>query len=286
MTSPLSKIKFDMTPGKVALITGGSSGIGLATAKLLASSGMQVWLIARRQEQLDAALEEVNAVKQTADQHCGAISADLSDFDQSLNAAVQVEEEVGVPDLLINSAGVTHPGYVQELDIDIFRWMMEVNYFGTVNITRAILIGMLSRGSGYLVNISSMAGFIGAFGYTAYGASKYAIRGFSDAMRAELKPMGIGTSIVFPPDTDTPQLAYEEDLKPFETKYLAGIPNVRTAEEVAQAIIKGIKSGNYLIFPSFDTKLWFKISNIIGAGVYPIMDILINRAQRNNANSK
>lgn len=283
MASPLSKIKFDITPEKIALITGGSSGIGLSTAKLLAAEGMHVWLVARGSDKLEIALDEVNQARINSNQICGTISADVSDWDQALDAVVQVEGNIGTPDLLINSAGVTQPGYVQDQSLDIFQWMMDVNYFGTVHFIRAVLMGMINRGSGYIVNISSMAGFIGAFGYAAYGASKYAVRGLSDVMRAELKPHGIGMSIVFPPDTDTPQLAYEEEYKPYETKYIGGIPNLRSPEEVASSIVKGISRGDYLIFPSLDTKIWYKVANILGAGVYPIMDILVSRAQNNNA---
>ena len=107
-------------------------------------------------------------------------------------AVIQVSEKSGPPDLLVNSAGVAHPGYFQELDLNIFHWMMEVNYFGTVYMTKEVIPSMLKRGSGYIVNISSMAGFVGTFGYTAYGGSKFAVRGFSDVLRAEMKIHGIG----------------------------------------------------------------------------------------------
>ena len=284
MAKPFQKIKFEPLPGSVAVITGGSSGIGLATAKLLAAKGMHIWLVARRENQLNKALEEIRELRIDENQKFGAISADVSNLDQVMETVAALEDQVGTPQLLINSAGVTQPGYVQEHDVDIYRWMMEVNYFGTVHMTRAVLLGMIDRGSGFIVNISSMAGFIGAFGYAAYGASKYAIRGFSDVLRQELKPLDIGISIVFPPDTDTPQLAYENQFKPYETKYLAGIPNARSADEVAEAIIKGISRGDYLIFPSLDTRLWFKINNILGAGVYPIMDLLVANAQRKKNN--
>ena len=281
MASPFKRIKFDIQPGKVALITGGSSGIGLSIAKLLASMGMDVWLVARRKEHLEKASEEIYLSCNDPNQKCNIVSADVSDWDQALDVADRIEEAGGVPDLVINSAGVTHPGYVQDLDIDIFRWMMNVNYFGTVNMSRAVMGGMISRGWGYIVNISSITGFVGVYGYTAYGASKYAVRGYSDTLRAELKPMGIGMSIVFPSDTDTPQLAYENKIKPPETKYLNSLANIRTPEKVAQAVVKGISRGDYLIFPSFDDKLIFKLSNIFGAGVYTIMDYLVYRAQRN-----
>lgn len=286
LAKPLQKIKANLIPGQTALISGGSSGIGLATAKILASKGLHIWIVARREKLLRSAVSEIEKYRENDLQQIGMIPADITDLDQVLETVASVEDTTGCPDLLINSAGVTQPGYVQDHDLDVFKWMMDVNYFGTVNMIRAVLLGMIDRGSGYIVNISSMAGFIGAFGYAAYGASKYAVRGLSDVLRTELKPLDIGISIVFPPDTDTPQLAYENEFKPFETKYLTGIPNERSPDEVAEAIVKGISQGDYLIFPSFDTRLWFKINNLLGAGVYPIMDILVNNARRKKDNQE
>ena len=109
---------------------------------------------------------------------------------------------------------------------------MDINFFGTVNIVRAAIKDFIKRGSGNIVNVSSIAGVIGVFGYTAYGASKYAIRGFSDTLRAEVKPLGINVNIVFPPDTDTPQLAYETQFKPFETKVISGTAGLTSPDKV------------------------------------------------------
>jgi 3-dehydrosphinganine reductase len=261
---------------QIALITGGSSGIGLALAKQLAADGAQTWLIARRRETLEAAQAEVESV---APGRSRIIAADVADYAQASSAVEQVERESGVPDLIINSAGVTQPGYVQDLDLDIFHRMMDINYFGTVNTVKAALPGLLKRGSGHIVNLSSAAGFLGVFGYSAYGASKYAVRGFSDVLRAELKPRGIRVSVVFPPDTDTPQLAYEAPFKPAETKALSGNAAVMSAEAVARAILKGVRRGQYTILPG-DTGVLYRLGNLLGNGVYPIMDMMIASAQR------
>src|SRR4030066_389830 len=237
------KIKAILEPGKIALVTGGSSGIGKAIAGCLASRGMHIWLVAQRKDLLQSAREEVEAHRHNQGQKIGTISADVSDLDQVRRAVKQISEKAGPPDLLINSAGVAHPGYVQELDISIFKWMMEVNYFGTVYITKEILPVMLQRSSGYIVNISSVAGFLGTFGYTAYGASKFAVRGFSDALRAEMKLHGIGVSILFPPDTETAQLEYESHYKPPETKALSGNTKTMSPDVVAHETLKGIERG-------------------------------------------
>ena len=94
-----------------------------------------------------------------------------------------------------------------------------------------------------------MAGFIGTYGYSGYGASKYAVRGFSDVLRAELKPRGVRVSVVYPPDTLTPQLEFEKDLKPAITKELADTAGVMTAEKVASIILRDMQRGRYTILP-------------------------------------
>jgi 3-dehydrosphinganine reductase len=271
-------IKVDLELGKVALVTGGSSGIGKAIACGLAERGMDVWLVAQRKDLLDSARTEVENHRMNQSQMISTVSADVSDLDQVRMVVNQVIKTSGPPDLLVNSAGVAHPGYVQDLDINIFNWMMEVNYFGTVYITKEILPEMLKRGSGYIVNISSVAGFIGTFGYTAYGASKFAVRGFSDALRAEMKLHGIGVSLVFPPDTQTPQFEYESRIKPVETKALAGNTKVMSPNKVAYEILKGIKGGKYMILPGFESKLIYLLNGIFGGGLTYYMDQIVAKA--------
>jgi 3-dehydrosphinganine reductase len=272
----MSKESFN---GRLALITGGSSGIGLALAKALAQEGARVWLVARRKNVLEEALQSF------PNQTAGIFSADVSDFKQAQAAVEDVIGKAGVPDLLINSAGVTYPGYVQDIPVEIFHQMIEINYLGTVHMVKALLPHMIQRGSGHIVNISSAAGFLGVFGYSAYGASKYAVRGFSDVLRAEVKPLGIRVSIVFPPDTDTPQLAYENQFKPFETRELSGNAGVLSADQVARTILDGVKRGKYVITPGMETSVLYRLSGLLGNAVYPIMDSMIAQARRKKPSS-
>ncbi len=268
--------------GKVALVTGGSSGIGLATARGLAAEGADVWLVARDHDRLEAALAQVRSAAQSPEK-CGLFAADVSDADQARAAVAAVTAATGVPDLVVNCAGIAHPGYFQDLDLDIFRRTMDVNFFGTLYVTKAAVPGMIARRSGHIVNVSSIAGFMGVFGYTAYGASKYAVRGFSDVLRAEMKPLGIRVSVVFPPDCDTPQLAYENQFKPSETKALSGNTTCMSPDAVAAAIIRGIKRHHYVIIPGLEGNLLYRFSGLLRGGVYPIMDFMIARAQRKDA---
>jgi 3-dehydrosphinganine reductase len=263
--------------GRVALITGGSSGIGLALAKALVQEGARVWLVARRKN----LLEQVHqSVPFSSNHSTGIFSADVSNIEQAQAAVDTVIREAAVPDLLINSAGETHPGYIQEIPLEIFRQLMDTNYFGTVHMTKALLPHMIKRGSGHIVNISSAAGFLGVFGYSAYGATKYAVRGFSDVLRAEVKPLGIRVSIVFPPDTDTPQLAYENQFKPFETRQISGTAGVLSADQVAKSILDGVRRHKYIITPGMETSVLYRLSGLLGNAVYPIMDSMVAQARR------
>ena len=278
----------NMTPipywnNKIVLITGGSSGIGLAAAKQLAAAGAHIWLIARRRDVLEAALKEVEAARRNTSQLCGFFSADVSDADQARQMVEHVIETAGVPDVIINSAGDTQPGYVEELELDVFERLMQVNYFGTVYVTKALLPEMLKRGSGHIINISSMAGYLGVFGYSAYCATKYAVTGFSEVLRAEMKPHGIHVSVAFPPDTETPQLAYEEPFKPAETKAISGNAKALSAEKVADAILQQAEKGRFLIFPGTDSRLFYLLTNKLPKSlVFALLDQMAASGKKKN----
>lgn len=265
---------------RVALVTGGSSGIGLALARQLAQAGCHVWLLARNDDMLESALAEVMSLRLEDSQRCRVISADVSDPASAAVAVEHVVEEVGVPHLLINSAGVALPGYFHELDLESFHWMMDINYFGTVHMVKAILPGMMARGSGHIVNISSVAGFLGVYGYSAYGASKFAVSGFSDVLRAEVKPYGIRVSIVFPSDVDTPQLAYESQFRPAVTQALISGGPVMPPEVVARIILRGVSRGQHVILPGATAKFLYWLTQAMGNITYPLMDWMIARARR------
>lgn len=269
-----------MEEHRLALITGGSSGIGLALAKALSKEGYSLCLLARDMEKLNQAREAVSALFTEETQLVDIISCDARDYEDLSEKLEAWTKKAGVPDLVINSAGVTYPGYFQDLDIDIFHWLMDVNYFGTLHVIKCLIDDMIKRGSGTIVNISSQASFAGVFGYSAYGPSKYAVRGLTDVLRSEMKPLGIDCHIVFPPDTDTPQLEFEKDLKPDETKALAGASSVLSAEKVAESILAGIKKGKYVIIPGFEGKLIYLLIGLMGDLIYPLVDWMIRSAQK------
>ncbi|MFU8826355.1 MAG: SDR family oxidoreductase [Brevefilum sp.] len=265
---------------KLALITGGSSGIGFALAKALVLQGSDLFLLARRRKHLKDAKKELARYFVREDQQVYLISANVTDYDSLSRILTRWTDRFGPPDLVINSAGVTYPGYFKDLDIDIFHWLMDVNYFGTLHVSKCLLPAMIARRSGTIVNISSQAGFVSIFGYSGYSASKFAVRALTEAMRAELKQYDIHVAIVYPPDTQTPQLEFEAPLKPAETKAIASQSGVLTADQVAESTLKGIEQGKFVILPGFEGKLFYRLVNLLGNFQYPILDWMVVRAQK------
>ena len=184
--------------GKHIFITGGSSGIGLALANLLALEGANITILARREEQLNKAAAEIQGHCADKGQIIRSIAADVADMQTIFPILEEYQKKHGVPDYLFNSAGITYPGEFNKLTPETLRDLINVDYLGTAYVTRALINGMLQRGSGWIVNISSMAGYLGTYGYSGYGAAKFAVRGFSDVLRAELKPQGIRVSSSLP----------------------------------------------------------------------------------------
>jgi NADP-dependent 3-hydroxy acid dehydrogenase YdfG len=170
---------------KTAVITGGSSGIGKALALKLAESGANVFLIARDQQRLGEVLELLRARKVRPEQRFGAFSVDISDAAGVADALEQVKAAADI-DILLNNAGVACCDRIENLTDEQFIRMMQVNYFGMVGVTRALLPHFRQRGRGTIVNVSSLTGAIGIAGYAAYAPSKAAVIAFSECLRNEL----------------------------------------------------------------------------------------------------
>lgn len=234
--------------GRHVAITGGSSGIGLATAEALAAKGADITLIARDLERLGIAREAVEA-RRSGGGSTATVPGDVSTLEGCQAIVGRATDGGAHPiDVLVSCAGVIIPGYFEKMTPEEFEACMD-SWRGCVYMARAAAPAMMTRKSGHIVNVSSVAGFMGIFGYTAYSSAKYAIMGFSEALRSEMLPHGIKVSVVCPPDTDTPGLAYEKSLRPAETDKVAGNIAVVPPAVIAKAIVSGVERGKYLIVP-------------------------------------
>ena len=238
--------------GAHVVVTGGSSGIGEAVAHAAARRGARLTLLARGPDRLDAAARSIRAATPAA--VVGVIAVDVSDRDAVHDALARAADERGDVEVLVCSAGITRPGRLLELDDEVFRSMVEVDYFGTLWPVRAVAPGMAERGHGSIVGVSSAAGLVGVYGYSAYGAAKFAVRGLLESVRTELAPLGVHVGCAFPPDVDTPMLADEEAFKPAETKAIAGSIKSLSAEQVAAAIVAGIDRRRAEIYADAQTR--------------------------------
>lgn len=251
-----------MTRFQHAIVTGGSSGIGKETARLLVRRGASVTLLARRADVLDAARAELVPDCASPSQWVLAVPVDVADRDAVTSAIAHAERAIGPCDLTITSAGIVHPGYFAEVPIDVFEETMRVNYLGTLYAVRAVLPGMRARGRGHVVLVSSGAGIVGIFGYAAYSPSKFALRGLAEVLRAELAQEAVLVSIVNPPDTDTPQLAAENLIKPAEARAIAAGTKTWRAEDVARCILGGVDRNQFAITPGWEMTWLHRVHSV------------------------
>ena len=258
--------------GAHALVTGGSSGIGLATAQLLASRGAAVTVLARDQARLDAA---VSAVGHGARK----VAADVTDRERVVDAIAEAVAARGPIDIVVTSAGASRPGYFTALGDDVFREQMELDYFGTLNVVRALTPSMIERGHGHIVTIASTAALVGVFGFSAYAPAKYAVRGLAETLRPELAPHGIVVACAYPPDTDTPGLAAENEEKPAETAAISAAIAPRQAADVAAAIARGIERDRLVITADVQTAALARAAGLLSPYVRWTMDRTVRKAR-------
>ncbi|MEK6374115.1 MAG: SDR family oxidoreductase [Acidobacteriota bacterium] len=174
---------------QVVWVTGASSGIGEALAVAFSREGAQLVLSARRAEEL----ERVRASCERPDRHV-VLPLDLTDADAVARAA----ERAGRVDVLVHSGGVSQRSLAMQTDLAVERSIMDLNFFGTVALTKAVLPSMIARKSGHIVPVSSVVGYVGTPLRSAYAASKHALHGYFDSLRAEVAKDGIRITIVCP----------------------------------------------------------------------------------------
>lgn len=232
--------------GKTVLVTGASSGIGAATAKAVAREGARVLLIARNRSKLDSVVEEI----EQAGGDARAYEAELSDRKAVARVASQIKSEVGTPDVIVNNAGAGRFFYFEETPVEEFEQMMAAPYFAAVYVTHAFLSDMLDRDSGMIVNINSPIAFCVWPAAAGYAATRWALRGFNDALSAEMRGSGVKVSQVVPGKVSS---SYFENNPGAEEGIPAITKIVRTLrpEDVADAIVKAIRSEKRLLFAPF-----------------------------------
>ena len=220
--------------GKVVLITGASSGFGMDAARLFAYEGCSVVLAARRIDRL----QELAARIQKDGGEALAVPVDVANREEIEIMVDTVLDLYGQIDILFNNAGfgrlAWHENMTAERDIET---QIAVNLLGVIQVSHAVLPGMLKRRSGHIINMASVAGWIAPPTYTIYSASKFGVRGFTDALRREVQPFGVDVSGIYPGPAKTEFGQHTGD-HPMKKSALRRYFRSMTSEEVAERVVE------------------------------------------------
>lgn len=256
---------------KVAVVTGAGSGIGRALAQNLAGRGCRLAI----SDVNESGLAETLASLKGADARSYAL--DVSDRDAIYAHAAQVVEDFGHVNLVINNAGVALSASVREMTDDDFKWIMDIDFWGVAHGTRAFLPHLINSGGGHVVNISSVFGLIGVPKQSAYNAAKFAVRGFTESLRQEMKlenqpvsvscvhPGGIRTNIANAARMGKSENA-EAQRKGFDKIAMT------TPDKAAEIIVKGILKNESRILVGPDAWGIDAINRLLGSAYQPLVE--------------
>jgi NAD(P)-dependent dehydrogenase (short-subunit alcohol dehydrogenase family) len=256
-------------------VTGGGSGIGLRLAEMLAARGAHVALFDLRLA--DEALRRVEAARTRTERRVRGYLADVADAAAIAQAFRQAAEELGPPDLVFNSAGISCPRAFVDISQQDFERVVRVNLFGSRNVAAAAL-PLLQPGS-KLVFVASMAAVAPGYGYTAYGSSKAGVFGFAEALRSELAPRGIDVAVVCPPEVATPLVEWSRTVRPAPTEQLTRFAGSLGLDEACQAILRGILGRSFLVIPGRRANFAYFLSRVLPKRLaHAISDRIVARA--------
>jgi len=236
------------------LITGAGGGIGVALCTELAAEGPRLCLLDRRQESVDPVIREVQDTAEAT----MALSCDITRGDHRQAALREIEKAWGGVDILINLAGVMDFAPFHEEDPAMIQRIMQVNVEAPMQLARAVLPHMIEQGRGRIVNMGSMFGSIAFPCFAAYSASKFALRGFSQALRRELANTGVGVTYISP-------RAVRTAFNPPVVHHMAdqGLMRMDDPAWVARRVVEAIKRGKQEVYLGFPESLFARINAVL-----------------------
>ncbi|KRT78841.1 dehydrogenase [Oryctes borbonicus] len=240
--------------GKHVVITGGSSGIGKAVAEIAVKQGAHVTMVARNIIKMKRVENYLKEIALSRSQKINSICLDVRDYTSVEKFILQIDNDLPI-DMLVNCAGMSICGKIEDMPIVDTKQMIDVNFYGTYNPIKAILPRMKQRKEGYILITASQASFLGIFGFASYSASKYALRGLAEALDMEVRVHNINVTIAFPPDTDTPGYANENLTKLEETKLICESAGLFKAEDVAKKMLDDALAEKFMSSIGFESYL-------------------------------
>jgi NAD(P)-dependent dehydrogenase (short-subunit alcohol dehydrogenase family) len=249
---------------KKCFITGAASGIGRATVIAVVNEGAELFLTDVNHQKLE---EAVTCIRNAGGKVTACRAIDIADFEAVRSFARDIQAASGTMDVVMNIAGISVWGAVENMEHRHWKKIVDVNLMGPIHVIECFLPEMIRAGKGgHLVNVSSAAGLFGLPWHAAYSASKFGLRGISEVLRFDLERHGIGVSLVCPGGVNTPLVGTVEilgvDRSRPELKKMTERFRKRavTPEQAAAAILGGIHKGEYLVFTSRDIRIgyWFQ----------------------------
>jgi short-subunit dehydrogenase len=261
-------------------VTGGSSGIGLSVATQAARRGAHVTIVARDRDRLEAARESVSTERASHDQNVRAYAADVTSW-EALNEAVHAAGAASGPvDVLVTSAGYCYPARFIDQSAEQLRDQVDVNLIGTMYAARAVVPSMVERGRGHVAMISSLGGLIGVYGYGGYSPAKFGVVGLGEVLRNELKPHGIGVSVICPPNVDTPGYARELATEPPETARINGSARAVSPDAMAELAIKAVDHRRFMVVPGISTGILGRLKGLAPEPFHALFDYHVTVVRR------
>ena len=264
---------------KNVLITGGSTGIGLAVAKEFGKHGANLFLVARNPERLKNAQKEISETIPQAGKVV-VFPIDVSIQKKVENSVQTILDHHGGIDILINNAGISICGRIEDHSSEDHEKVLRINYLGSLYTLKAVYPHLKTKPGSHIGFVSSVAGYLGVFGFSAYAASKFAVTGLAESIRNEAKDYGIGVTMIYPPDTDTPMYHQDIDSKLPECIALSESAKLVQPEEVAQKFLKGILKNKFEVFCNTESRLIRMLRFVLPSVYFKAVDGIIEKDRR------
>ena len=267
--------------GKVCAVTGAGSGIGRAVALELASRGARLAVSDINEENLRATAEQC---RRRAAGEAEAYRLDVADRAAVFAHADEVKDRFGAVNLVVNNAGVAMMGTIEETSIEDYEWIMGINFWGVVYGTKAFLPHLIASGDGHVVNVSSVFGLIAVPSQSGYNAAKFAVRGFTEALRQEVAIAGhpVGVSCVLPGGVKTSIARSARVAEGDPEEMGAEFERVArtTPEAAARTIVEGVKRDRSRILVGADARVIDATQRVLGPGYQALVARGVRRAER------